>query len=111
MIRKGSRALQMLPASATRSCGFGCITTSSATRCLTGAGDAVWWTLRRPHRPLSYDAARMMFTRVQQSLGFNWSLHDLRHSAAYHMVSNPRMSLVDIQWCLATPTSARPSGT
>jgi hypothetical protein len=28
---------------------------------------------------LSYDAARVMFTRVNAALGANWSLHDLRH--------------------------------
>jgi len=60
----------------------------------------LWWTLRRPYRPLSYDAARMMFGRAQQALGSNWTLHDLRHSAAYRMVSDAHMSLVDIQWVL-----------
>ena len=49
---------------------------------------------------LSYDAARMMFSRAQQALGSNWTLHDLRHSAAYRMVSDERMSLVDIQWVM-----------
>jgi integrase len=100
VIRKGSRALQMLPASADAFVWLRLYQHELGDAVPHGAGDAVWWTLRRPHRPLSYDAARMMFTRVQQSLGFNWSLHDLRHSAAYRMVSDPRMSLVDIQWVL-----------
>jgi hypothetical protein len=55
-----------------------------------------WWSLRRPVRPLTYDAARMMFGRAQDALGSNWSLHDLRHSAAYRMASDPGMSLVDV---------------
>ena len=42
----------------------------------------------------------MMFGRAQQALGSNWSLHDLRHSAAYRMVSDAHMSLVDVQWVL-----------
>ena len=42
----------------------------------------------------------MMFGRAQQALGSNWTLHDLRHSAAYRMVSDPHMSLVDVQWVL-----------
>ena len=41
-----------------------------------------------------------MFKRAQQALGSNWTLHDLRHSAAYRMVSDPHMSLADIQWVL-----------
>jgi hypothetical protein len=61
-----------------------------------GPDDPLWWTLRRPFRPLSYDAARMMFGRAQQALGSNWSLHDLRHSAAYRMVSDEHMSLADV---------------
>ena len=51
-------------------------------------------------RPLTYDAARMMFGRAQAALGSNWSLHDLRHSAAYRMANDPGMSLVDVQWVL-----------
>jgi integrase len=60
----------------------------------------VWWTLRRPLRPLAYDAARMMFARAQRTLGSNWSLHDLRHTAAYRMAADPQVSLADIQWVL-----------
>ncbi|MBT8162990.1 MULTISPECIES: site-specific integrase [Arthrobacter] len=42
-------------------------------------GDAVWWTLAaRNRRPLTYSAARSMFSRAQQALGSNWTLHDLR---------------------------------
>ncbi|MGH3871552.1 MAG: hypothetical protein ACRDSR_08585 [Pseudonocardiaceae bacterium] len=45
----------------------------------------LWWILRRPLRALGYDAARAMFTRANAALGSNWSLHDLRHTAAYRM--------------------------
>jgi integrase len=65
-----------------------------------GPDAPLWWTLRRPVRPLTYDAARMMFGRAQSALGSNWSLHDLRHSAAYRMANDPGMSLVDVQWVL-----------
>jgi integrase len=41
-----------------------------------------------------------MFGRAQSALGSNWSLHDLRHSAAYRMANDPGMSLVDVQWVL-----------
>jgi hypothetical protein len=50
-----------------------------------GRDQPLWWTLQRPFRALTYDAARAMFTRASAVLGANWSLHDLRHSAAYRM--------------------------
>jgi integrase len=60
----------------------------------------LWWTLRRPFRALRYDAARAMFTRANAALGSNWSLHDLRHTAAYRMSRDPQMPLTDVQWVL-----------
>jgi integrase len=65
-----------------------------------GRDQPLWWTLRRPFRALTYDAARLMFTRANAALGANWSLHDLRHSAAYRMARDPGMPLTDIQWVL-----------
>ena len=41
-----------------------------------------------------------MFTRASAALGANWSLHDLRHSAAYRMARDPAMPLTDLQWVL-----------
>jgi integrase len=41
-----------------------------------------------------------MFTRANAALGSNWTLHDLRHSAAYRMARDPQMSLTDVQWVL-----------
>jgi site-specific recombinase XerD len=41
-----------------------------------------------------------MFTRASATLGANWSLHDLRHSAAYRMARDPLMPLTDVQWVL-----------
>lgn len=38
-----------------------------------------------------------MFTRVNQVLGANWSLHDLRHTAAYRMARDPQLPLTDVQ--------------
>ena len=100
VIRKGSRALQMLPASADAFIWLRLYQHGLGEEVPGGADDPLWWTLRRPYRPLSYDAARMMFGRAQRALGSNWTLHDLRHSAAYRMVSDPHMSLADVQWVL-----------
>ena len=53
----------------------------------------LWWTLRRPHRPLTYHAAHRMFERANASLGADWTLHDLRHSAAARMARDPQLTL------------------
>jgi integrase len=65
-----------------------------------GPGQPLWWTLRRPFRQLSYHAALRMFTRAGEALGKDWTLHDLRHTAAYRMARDPEMPLADIQWIL-----------
>ncbi|MEV7198268.1 tyrosine-type recombinase/integrase [Streptomyces sp. NPDC093510] len=65
-----------------------------------GRAAPLWWTLRRPWRPLTYDAARAMFRRVAALLGANWTLYDLRHTAAYRMARDPQLPLTDVQWIL-----------
>jgi site-specific recombinase XerD len=65
-----------------------------------GPDEALWWTLRRPFRPLTYDATRMVFNKANAALGANWTLHDLRHSAAKRMVRDPDLTLADVQWVL-----------
>ncbi|MEU5239766.1 tyrosine-type recombinase/integrase [Streptomyces lydicus] len=62
--------------------------------------EPLWWTLRKPWRPLNYHAARAMFERANDLLGSNWTLHDLRHTAAYRMARDPELSLTDVQWVL-----------
>ena len=59
-----------------------------------------WWTQRRPYRPLSYHGAHRMFERVNASLGADWTLHDLRHSAASRMARDDQLSLTDVQWVM-----------
>jgi integrase len=66
----------------------------------TGPDDPLWWTRRRPFRPLNYHAARAMFARAAAALGANWTLHDLRHTAAYRMARDPALPLADVQWVL-----------
>ncbi len=65
-----------------------------------GADDPLWWTSRGTPRPLTYHAARAMFMRANEALGANWSLHDLRHTAAYRMARDPLLPLCDVQWVL-----------
>ena len=65
-----------------------------------GRDDPLWVTRRRPFRPLTYHAARAMFSRATAALGANWTLHDLRHTAAYRMARDPLLPLTDVQWVL-----------
>ncbi len=44
--------------------------------------------------------AFVWLTRANAALGSNWSLHDLRHTAAYRMARDPGMPLTDVQWVL-----------
>jgi site-specific recombinase XerD len=100
VIRKGSRALQQLPASPDAFVWLRLYQQQMHTLVAAGADDPLWWTLRRPFRPLTYHAARAMFARANAVLGANWSLHDLRHSAAYRLARDPLMPICDVQWVL-----------
>lgn len=100
VIRKGTRSLQQLPASPDAFVWLRLYQAQMQGLVPVGPDQPLWWTLRRPFRALSYHGARAMFIRANASLGSNWSLHDLRHSAAYRMARDPQMSLSDVQWVL-----------
>ncbi len=96
VIRKGTRAAQAIPAAAEDFVWFRLYQESLPAE-LRSPELPAWWTLRRPFRPLDYDAARTIFRRINSALGSNWTLHDLRHTAAMRMAEDPRVSLTDIQ--------------
>src|SRR5271165_4984763 len=101
VIRKGTRALQQVPAAPDAFVWLRLYQMQMQALVPAGRDQPLWWTLRRPFRALTYDAARLMFTRANAALGANWSLHDLRHSAAYRMARDPGMPLTFvIQWVL-----------
>jgi integrase len=60
-------------------------------------GQALWRTRRGAQRPLTYLALRRMLQRANDQLGTNWSLHDLRHTAAARMVSSGALTLPEVQ--------------
>ena len=83
-----------------RLCGCGSTSAGLDPAVPTGRDDPLWLTRRRPFRPLTYHAARAMFARAAAALGANWTLHDLRHTAAYRMARDPLLPLTDVQWVL-----------
>lgn len=100
VVRKGSRAMQQLPASPDAFVWLRLYQQQTHGLLPDGPDDSLWWTLRRPVRPLNYHAARAMFVRANDLLGSNWSLHDLRHTAAYRLARDPDMPITDVQWVL-----------
>jgi integrase len=100
VFRKGTGALQWLPASADAFNWLGLYRQGFGERVAWNAADPLWVTLRRPHRPLAYPAMRAVLIRANKVLSTNWTLHDLRHTAARRMVADPGLSLPDVQWLL-----------
>lgn len=94
--RKGTRLEQWLPASPD---AMVWLRLYLGDRRLS-AGEPVWLTLREPLRPLSYAACRQVFIRAQEELGTAYTLHQLRHTAAYRMMEDPNVSITDVQWIL-----------
>jgi site-specific recombinase XerD len=100
VIRKGSRALQQVPASPDAFVWLRLYQVQMHGLVPAGPDQPLWWTMRQPFRQLTYHAAYRMFTRANAALGSNWSLHDLRHTAAYRMREDPDLALTDVQWIL-----------
>jgi site-specific recombinase XerD len=101
VMRKGSRARQQLPASPDAFVWHRLYQEELLRLGVPrGRREPAWWTLRRPYRPLTYHGAHRMFERVNASLGADWTLHDLRHTAARRMARDDQLSLTDVQWVL-----------
>ena len=62
-----------------------------------GPGEPLWWTRRRPLRPLSYTALRALLNRVNEKIGANVTAHDLRHTLCLRLVADPAITLADAQ--------------
>ncbi len=52
---------------------------------------------RGPDKPLTYWAMRRVIQRANDRLKTNWSLHDLRHTAAEQMANDPHLTLVEVR--------------
>jgi len=100
LVRKGSRAVQQVPASADAFVWLRLYEEDLRGKVPRGRAQPLWWTLRQPHRPLVYHAAHRMFQGANAVLGADWTLHALRHSAASRMARDPQLTLSDVQWVL-----------
>jgi site-specific recombinase XerD len=98
--RKGTRAVQELPASPDAFVWLRLYQAQMDGLVPRGVREPVWWTLRRPARPLGYHAVHRMFERAAAAAGVAVTLHALRHTAAYRMAEDPALPLTDVQWVL-----------
>jgi integrase len=100
VVRKGSRLKQELPASTDAFVWLRLYQLEMEGLIPPGQRQPLWWTLRRPLRPLTYHAAHRMFERVNDRVGTGATLHSLRHTAAYRMAEDPALPLTDVQFVL-----------
>ena len=98
--RKGTRRVQELPASPDAFVWLRLYQAQMDGLVPRGAREPLWWTLRRPARPLGYHAVHRMFERAAAAAGIGVTLHALRHTAAYRMAEDPALPLTDVQWVL-----------
>ena len=95
---KGSRAREMIPASVDSFAWLALYLAEQQPPLIEGG--PVWWTRQGRPRPLTYHAARAVWQRANAPLGTNWTLHDLRHTAAQRLLADPAFTLVDVQTIL-----------
>ena len=100
VIRKGTCELQELPASSDAFVWLRLYQVEMAGLIPAGRRQPLWWTLRRPVRPLTYHAVHRMFERANRKAGTGATLHSLRHTAAYRMAEDPALPLTDVQFVL-----------
>ncbi|MEV0415883.1 site-specific integrase [Streptomyces sp. NPDC050448] len=100
VVRKGTGAVQELPASTDAFVWLRLYQVQMDDLIPRGRRLPLWWTLRRPVRPLTYHAVHRMFERVNQLVGTSATLHALRHTAAFRMAEDPALPLTDVQLVL-----------
>jgi integrase len=100
VVRKGTRELARLPASCDAFVWLRLYQLEMDGLLPRGSGQPLWWTLRRPFRPLTYHGAHRMFERAGAAAGTDATLHALRHTAAYRMAEDPALPITDVQLVL-----------
>lgn len=94
VVSKGTRLRQAVPASPE---AFLYLARYLESDGVPGSGEPLWRARRGEARPLTYMAARRVLQRANDRLGTNWTLHDLRHTAATRMAQDPAMTLPEVQ--------------
>lgn len=94
VVSKGSRSLDEVPVSPQALAYLAAYLDQDG---LPEDGGQIWRTRRGPSRPLTYWAARRIIQRAVEALGSNWTLHDLRHTAATRMARDPALTLPEVQ--------------
>ncbi len=64
VVRKGTREMQQLPASSDAFVWLRLYQLEMDGKLPGGSGQPLWWTLRRPFRPLAYHGVHRMFERA-----------------------------------------------
>ncbi|MEE1838774.1 tyrosine-type recombinase/integrase [Streptomyces sp. NPDC088190] len=100
VVRKGTGEVQELPASTDAFVWLRLYQVEMGDLIPRGRRLPLWWTLRRPVRPLTYHTVHRMFERVNQLVGTSATLHALRHTAAFRMAEDPALPLTDVQLVL-----------
>ncbi|MDW5327147.1 site-specific integrase [Plantactinospora sp. KLBMP9567] len=94
VISKGTRLRQVIPASPQ---AFLYLVSYLHEHGIPPADEPVWRTRRGRVQPLTYSALRRILQRANQRLGTNWTLHDLRHTAAARMANGGKLTLTEVQ--------------
>lgn len=97
VISKGTGLLEPVPASPE---AFLYLASYLDRSGVPGRDEHIWRTEREPTRPLEYSAMRRVVQRANETLGTNWTLHDLRHTAASRMANDPKLTLPEVQTIL-----------
>lgn len=94
VISKGTREREAIPASPQALVVLAAYLDAAG---LPPAHSPILRARRGPDRPLTYWAMRRVIQRVNEKLKTNWSLHDLRHTAAERMANDPNLTLVEVR--------------
>jgi len=94
LITKGTRAAQWVAASPDF---FRWLARYLAAHEEIAPAAPLWQTVRRPSRPLNYQALRKILARINATLGTNLVLHDFRHTCAMRLASDPAVPLIAVQ--------------
>jgi site-specific recombinase XerD len=110
VVRKGTREQQQLPACSDAFVWLRLYQVAREELIPHGRRQPLWWTLRRPARPLTYHAVHRMFERANDCAGTAATLHSLRHTAAYRMAEDSTLPLTDVQLVLGHAALTTPTG-